>query len=112
MLRRSTTASRATIYRSEAMKRFMSFCIFLVCITIITIAASAQEFRGTLTGQVTDPTGAIIPNAALTITNESTGAITRTVSGANGFYTVPFLTPGKYSISISVNGFKPYLHTG
>ncbi len=91
------------------MKRVISVVLFLVC---VCVAVSAQEFRGTLTGQVADPTGAIIPNAALTITNESTGAITRTVSGGNGFYTVPFLTPGKYSIKVSVTGFKPYLHTG
>lgn len=91
------------------MKRVISLVLFLVC---ITIAVSAQEFRGTLTGQVADPTGAVIPSATLTITNESTGAVTRTVSGGNGFYTVPFLTPGKYSIGVNVSGFKPYLHTG
>ncbi len=91
------------------MKRAISFVLFMVC---VCAAASAQEFRGTLTGLVADPTGAIIPKATLTITNEGTGAVTRTVSGANGFYTVPFLTPGKYSISVSVTGFKPYLHTG
>ena len=91
------------------MKRVISLVLFLAC---VCVAASAQEFRGTLTGRVADPTGAVIPKATITITNEGTGAITRTVSGGDGFYTVPFLTPGKYSISVSVTGFKPYLHTG
>lgn len=71
-----------------------------------------QEFRSTLTGQVLDPSGAAIPNVHLTITNTDTGAHFDTVSGANGYYTVPSLPPGPYEISAQVAGFKKYVHAG
>jgi Carboxypeptidase regulatory-like domain len=89
------------------MKRAILFVLFLVC-----IASSAQETRGTLTGRVADSTGAIIPNAAITVTNTATGTVTRVVSNSAGEYTVPFLNPGPYSVAVTVGGFKNYVHSG
>jgi hypothetical protein len=89
------------------MKRLAFVLAMLMC-----VVSFAQEFRGALTGQVTDPTGAVIPNAAITVTNESTGAISKTTSGGDGLYTVPFLVPGKYQVNVSLKGFSSYLHTG
>lgn len=74
--------------------------------------AAAQVTRATLTGTVTDPSGAIIPNAQIVVTDLGTGAKTVVKSNSAGTYTVPFLAPGRYSESVSLQGFKTYVHTG
>src|ERR1700722_12148457 len=84
--------------------------IALLLLLSISVPAFAQEYRATLTGRVTDSTRAVIPKAAVTATNVETGAVSNTVSGQDGYYTIPFLPPGKYQISVQVAGFNPYLH--
>ncbi|MGA2256464.1 MAG: carboxypeptidase-like regulatory domain-containing protein, partial [Thermoguttaceae bacterium] len=86
--------------------------IVLMVLLLVSISALAQEYRATLTGRVTDSAGAVIPKATVTVTSEETGAISKTLSGPAGYYTVPFLPPGLYEISVDVTGFKPYLHKG
>jgi hypothetical protein len=67
--------------------------------------SSAQEFRATISGTVTDPSGAIVPNAAITVTEVNTGSISKTTSDAAGQYVVPFLAPGTYRIEAQAQGF-------
>lgn len=86
--------------------------LLLLCLTFASSAAYAQETRSTLTGVVADPTGARIPDAAITITNMETGVVTNSKSNGTGDYTVPFLLPGRYSISVSRPGFTTYSHKG
>lgn len=66
----------------------------------------AQAVTGALLGTVQDSTGAVIPHAAVTLTNEGTNVIDTTTSGPQGFYTFPNLNPGEYSVSVSAAGFK------
>ena len=66
----------------------------------------AQEFRGTISGAVTDQTGATVPGAAVVIREIHTGAVNRTTSDAAGQYTVPFLLPGSYSVTATLAGFQ------
>ena len=68
--------------------------------------ASAQEFRGTLSGTVVDPTGAAIPGAAVVIRETQTGTVNNTKSDSAGQYVVPFLLPGTYSITVTLQGFQ------
>src|SRR5574340_482069 len=68
--------------------------------------ASAQEFRATISGRVTDPTGAVIAGAAIAVENVGTNETTSVVSNAQGTYTIPFLKPGIYAITVHVAGFK------
>ena len=86
--------------------------IALLFLLFVAVPAFTQEYRATLTGRVTDSTGAVIPNAAITVSNDATGAVSKTVSSQDGYYTVPFLPPGTYRIDVSVTGFKPYVHSG
>jgi hypothetical protein len=79
---------------------------------LLTAIAFGQEFRATITGRVTDSSGAVIPKAAIVVTNTNTGVRTNTISDKSGSYTVPFLLPGTYSITVTVNGFQTYLHDG
>src|ERR1700722_16794641 len=90
---------------SHRMKR-----IVLVVLLFVSASVFGQGSRATLTGRVTDSTGAVIPKASVAVTSEDTGAISKTVSGRDGYYTVPFLPPGKYQIDVTVAGFTPYLH--
>ena len=74
--------------------------------------AAAQLTRATLTGRVTDPTGAVLPKAQIVITNMETGAKTTVLTNSAGVYTVPYLDPGNYSEEVTLSGFKTYVHTG
>src|SRR5579883_2931686 len=76
------------------------------------IAAQAQESRGTITGTVTDPTGASIPGAKITGTEVRTGTRVQTVSESSGQYTLPFLPTGEYSVSATMQGFKEFIRKG
>ncbi|MBI3694404.1 MAG: TonB-dependent receptor [Acidobacteria bacterium] len=72
----------------------------------------AQSELATLTGTVTDPTGAVVSKADITVTNEATGLATTTQSGENGRYFVPSLKPGVYTVTTSLTGFKKAVNSG
>jgi len=71
----------------------------------------AQEFRGTITGRITDGQHAAVPNAAIHATETETGAKFQTVSNADGSYALPFLPPGPYSLSVEASGFKRHVNS-
>src|SRR5918993_4389921 len=75
-------------------------------------AASSQEYRGTILGRVLDQQGAVLPGAIIVVTNENTNVSDQTVSEADGVYTVPFLIPGKYRVSVELPGFKRFIQSG
>jgi hypothetical protein len=67
---------------------------------------------GQITGHVSDPTGATVPGAAITVTNIGTEVATQTTTNADGYYTVPFLSPGEYRITAGKEGFKTATRSG
>ena len=69
---------------------------------------SAQEFRSTLMGHVSDPAGLGVPNAKVSVVKLDTNTRSDTVTGTDGNYTVPFLAPGTYQVAVEANGFKKY----
>ncbi|MFB3825431.1 MAG: carboxypeptidase regulatory-like domain-containing protein [Bryobacteraceae bacterium] len=81
-----------------------AFAILLAC-----AACFAQEFRASISGQVTDAQSAAIPGAKVTATNVETGAVHQTVSTVEGQYTIPFLPPGFYRVAATAEGFKQYV---
>jgi hypothetical protein len=83
--------------------------LFLAMFAIFTLSVSAQEFRGTFTGLVTDPTGAPLGGAKVTITEIHTGTKNQTTADSAGQYTAPFLLPGDYNIVAEAPGFKQYI---
>jgi len=72
----------------------------------------AQEFRATLTGRVTDTQGAVVPGAKIVVLDLESQAKSETVSGSDGFFSIPFLAPAAYTISIESAGFKRYVREG
>ncbi len=69
--------------------------------------AQAQT-AGTITGTVTDESGALVPNATVTITNVGTGVVARTITtGSTGIYVAEALPVGLYQVSVSASGFQP-----
>lgn len=74
--------------------------------------ARAQEFRGTISGTVTDSSGAIVPGAQVTAKEVSTGTISRSATNAAGQYVLPFLQPGTYSLTVTAKGFETVVHPG
>lgn len=90
----------------------MKRCALFVFLLLVSFAVRAQNSHGSLTGQVTDPTGAAIPKAQVTVTNTDTGYVDKVFTTAGGFYTAPELPPGPYQISVEEKGFKSYLRTG
>jgi len=67
---------------------------------------AAQGLFGTISGAVTDATGAVIPNAAVTITNVDTNVATTITTNGSGDYSVSGLNPGIYRVEASAKGFK------
>jgi hypothetical protein len=67
---------------------------------------AAQESRATITGTVTDPQGAVIPNAVVVAKNLATNLEARTVTNEAGLYVLPFLNPGAYTVTATATGFK------
>src|SRR5690242_16058747 len=81
-------------------------CMVLSLLTTLTFA---QSDRGTITGVVTDPGGAVIAGAAVEARNGETGAVYQAASTATGNYSLNELPAGTYELSISVSGFKKYV---
>jgi hypothetical protein len=81
--------------------------VVLVCLVFAGLL-SAQTGNGTITGVVTDPTGAVVANAAIEVKNTETGVVSRAVSTDTGNYTVTQLPIGSYELNATVQGFKQY----
>ena len=74
---------------------------FAVVACLIAASPSfAQNNNGRISGTVTDHTGAVIPGADVTVTNEVTKLVTRAVTDHNGFYVVADLPVGAYRVSV------------
>jgi len=81
-----------------------------ICLVLCLIASlsplGAQTTAGSIVGTVTDPTGAIIARAAVTITNMGTNIAVKTTTDAAGEYVVTPLEVGKYAVAVEATGFK------
>jgi hypothetical protein len=86
--------------------KFLKRGVWLAALVFATFASQAQDFRGTLTGQVSDPSGALIPGAKVTATNVDTGTAYTTKTTPKGVYYINYVLPGEYSIVAEAKGFK------
>lgn len=80
--------------------------VTLLALLLVALAANGQTGRGTLTGTVTDTTGAAVPNAAVTISNDSLGVKQQTQTSGSGVYTIPEVPFGTYTVTVTQTGFQ------
>lgn len=91
----------------------LSLLAALLLTSFITVPpARAQVTGATLTGTVTDPSGAVIPNAKVSVKNTATGVARDVTANSTGIYTAPNLLPGSYDITISASGFSTEVRSG
>src|SRR5689334_13008423 len=84
--------------------RAISLGLFLLC-----AMGFAQSDRGTVTGTVGDPAGAVVANAAIELKNTETGVLYQAASTATGNYTIVQVPVGTYEMAVTVPGFKKYV---
>ena len=80
----------------------------VVLFFLLTSATWAQVSTSRIEGTVTDKSGAVVPNAAVRVTNEGTGLSYDVKTSTSGTYTVPSLVPGQYSVTVTSPGFETY----
>src|ERR1700722_6864016 len=90
----------------------MRFARLLIFTLLFALTALAQSDRGTITGTISDPAGALVANAPVETRNVETGAVYQAASSATGNYTLPQLPTGNYELSVNVTGFKKYTRQG
>src|SRR5690349_24508300 len=78
----------------------------LLVVSMGTTVVEAQLTRGTISGTVTDPSGAVLPGARVTITNQATGLVRSATASDDGLYRVPALEPGLYTVRFELDGFQ------
>ncbi len=86
----------------------MYFRAFIVVI-VVSACAFAQDFRATLTGIVTDPSGAAVPDATVKATNITNNTAKEAKTTSIGNYTIPYLDPGTYNVEVTAVGFQTIL---
>ena len=91
------------------MRSWISAVVVACAAVLSSPAGEAQEARGTLQGRVFDATGAAVPGATVEIANVNTGVTTPTTSNEEGNYRVPFLNPGTYRVTVSLDGFSKFV---
>jgi hypothetical protein len=87
----------------------------LVCLLLLAVCAGSawsQESRGSITGKVTDPQGALIPGASVVVLNTETNTTSRATANQSGYFELTLLNPGKYSVTVEAPGFKKSVRTG
>ncbi len=82
------------------------------CLLLCAAAAFGQGDRGTITGTVTDPAGAVVPNAAVEIRNQATDVKFDAGASGTGNYTLANIPVGTYELSVTASGFKKYVRPG
>ena len=92
--------------------RAFAFLIAAVLVLACSGAAWSQTVQGVITGTVTDPTGAVVPNATVTITNAGTNISQTTTTGSDGSYRFPLVPPGTYTVDVKAANFAEVRASG
>src|SRR6201994_3021294 len=94
------------------MIRFLRTALVLAVIacasSLLVVTASAQSVYGSIFATVSDKSGAVIPNATVTVTDEAKGTVVTVTSNGAGDYSVPHLIPDVYDLKVTAKGFKSF----
>jgi hypothetical protein len=97
--------------RLNTLRRLFYSALVLGLALVFSMPAAAQRITGTLRGQILDPSGAAVPDAQVTATNQETGVSVKITTTSAGTYSFPSLIPGVYKVSVEAKGFKNFLKT-
>ncbi|MGH9784629.1 MAG: carboxypeptidase-like regulatory domain-containing protein [Terriglobia bacterium] len=86
----------------------MRTAVLFAAYPLVSLGQSTAQ----LTGAISDPSGAAIPNTQITVINVDTGIRTKTTSNQLGYYTVSLLPPGNYRVDVETEGFRPITRSG
>ena len=81
--------------------------LFVGLTWLLLCAPCVAQTLGTITGEVKDSTGGVVPGATVTVVNKATNATRTTVSNEVGLFDFPALPPGTYTVKSELEGFKP-----
>jgi hypothetical protein len=84
----------------------------LLALALLASALTYGAVKGTILGTVTDPTGAVVANAKVTVRSEGTNFTREATTDASGNFTAPDLAPGTYSVTFEASGFKRAVYSG
>src|SRR5215472_6784797 len=87
------------------MRRLLFLVFLAVVLLVFALAANAQTFRGAINGTVTDPSGAVVPNAQVKATETATGIEHNTVTTGDGQFAFQDIPVGTYKVNITATGF-------
>src|SRR5579885_37230 len=96
------------MFQSELMRRTRILAIGALSTALLL----GQEFRATLRGRISDPSGAAVPGARVEVKSAGQGATSTAISGDGGEYEVPFLQPGSYVVTVEKPGFSKLVREG
>src|SRR5581483_3752671 len=96
-------------HREHIMKRTAAL---LVGALLFLPALARAQAVGALAGVVTDESGAVMPGVTIDATNTATGIARTAVSGSDGYYAIPQVAPGTYTVKAAITGFKEVTHRG
>ncbi len=88
------------------------FICCVACVILLALPAYAQTTNGSIQGTITDPSGAVVAGAAVTVRNMDTGVTSSAKATDAGFYAVPNLPPGRYAVTVESPGLKKYTQQG
>ena len=92
------------------MRRLLLVGVLSIC--CISVAMAQSTGTATLTGSVTDASGAVVPRANVTVSNPATGFVFTSVTTEEGTWYIPNLNPATYQLKIEASGFKSYVQNG
>ena len=99
--------------RNKAAVGLIACLALALCLSLFWSApAEAQVSGATMSGLITDPSGAGIPNASVSIKNTGTGEVREVPTNGDGFYSAPNLLPGNYEVTITAQGFNKVVQKG
>jgi hypothetical protein len=93
---------------NRVLRTALVLAAFACASVLLIVPASAQSVYGSIFGTVSDKSGAVIPNATITVTDEAKGTVVTVTSNGSGDYSVPHLIPDVYDLKVVAKGFKPF----
>jgi hypothetical protein len=93
-------------------RRFCWSLLTVLAVALAALPAGAQVLYGSLVGSVQDESGAVVPGAAVTLTNKGTGQVLEATTDTEGNYSINNILPGTYDVKVTKQGFTTYAETG